>query len=171
MQIGHSSRSGGSLNRSSSCNSADRFLHAFLCWGRCAIWQSRLQYLTILHAMHAFKSPLLSSSLPQLAHMLLVVDMFVVILCRSWLTTTNYWKSLKKLYILSILAACQYQYSNTKCWCGNWVVLSDCGELKLAGWSRWVDGDNIIFPRVIHNYQPPLSYITRPTPHDHYQSK
>ena len=33
---------------------------------------SRLQYFTNLHAVQAFKSPPLSSPLPQLAHMLVV---------------------------------------------------------------------------------------------------
>ena len=74
MEQSPNSGGGSLLNSASSCNSAARFLHAFLCTGRCAIWQSRLQYFTILHAVQAFKPPPLSSPLPQLAHML-VVDM------------------------------------------------------------------------------------------------
>ena len=70
MQMGHSSGGGGSLNSAASCNSAARFLHAFLCWGRCAIWQSRLQYFTNLHAVHDLRSSLFSSPFPQLAHIL-----------------------------------------------------------------------------------------------------
>ena len=64
-QIGQSSSGGGCLNNSSSCNSAERFLHGFLCCGRWAIWHSRLQYFTILHAVHDLRS---SPSLPQFAH-------------------------------------------------------------------------------------------------------
>ena len=59
------------MNRASSCNSAARFLHIFLCRGRCAIWQSRLQYLTSLHAVHAFK--LSPPSSPHAAHLVIVV--------------------------------------------------------------------------------------------------
>ena len=67
-QIGQSSPFGGCLNSSSSCNSAARFLHALLCWGRCEIWQPLPQYFTSLHAGHAFSFASVSSALPQLAH-------------------------------------------------------------------------------------------------------
>ena len=72
IHIGQSTRrdGGGSLNSISSCNSAARFLQSYLCWGRCAIWQSLLQYFTNLHAVHAFRSFFVASSssfLPQLA--------------------------------------------------------------------------------------------------------
>ena len=73
--MGHSSRGGGgSLKNFSSYNSAARFLQAFLCWGRCAIWHSRLQYFTNLHAVHDLRPQLISSLLPQLAHVMIVVD-------------------------------------------------------------------------------------------------
>ena len=68
MQIGHSYLSGGSLKSSSSNNSAARFLHAFLCCERCTIWQSRLQYFTILQAVHLLSLASSDSALLQLAH-------------------------------------------------------------------------------------------------------
>ena len=65
-QIGQSSFNGGCLNRASSCNSAARFLHSLLCWGRCALWQAALQYFTAMHAEQFLSWH--PSLLPQFAH-------------------------------------------------------------------------------------------------------
>ena len=76
-QMGHSSRLGGGLNKASSCNSATRLLHSFLCCGRWACWQAMEQYFTSLHAVHVF-SP--SPPFPQAAHdaVVLLVDAAMV---------------------------------------------------------------------------------------------
>ena len=66
--IEQSSLLGGNLYSASSCNSAARFWHAFLWWGRCEVWQSLPQYFTILHAAHRFSLMSSCSSWPQLAH-------------------------------------------------------------------------------------------------------
>ena len=55
IQIGHSSLGGGCLKSDSSSSSAARFLHSFLCFDQFALWQVALQYLTSLHAVHAFR--------------------------------------------------------------------------------------------------------------------
>ena len=68
MQIGHSSRGGGSLNNSSSNNSAARFSHFFLCFDRCFCLQYFLQYTTKSHLLHAFNFVSSLHSLPQFAH-------------------------------------------------------------------------------------------------------
>ena len=70
--MGHSGPSGGSLNNSSSNNSAARFLQAFLCFGRWATWQSRLQYFTILQAVHLLRLISSDSAFPQLAQLVVV---------------------------------------------------------------------------------------------------
>ena len=75
--MGHSGLSGCSLNRSSSNNSTKRFLHTFLCLGRCATWQSRLQYLTILQAVHLLSLMSSDSALLQLAQTVSSVMMYV----------------------------------------------------------------------------------------------
>ena len=64
-QIGHSSGGGGSLNSSSSCNSATLLSHAFLCFERCFFLHAALQYLTSLHLLHVLRLP---PSLPHDAH-------------------------------------------------------------------------------------------------------
>ena len=83
IQIGQSSTGGGCLKSALSCNSAARFLHAVLCSGRCAIWQSLLQYFTILHATHNLRSPLHSSPLPQLAQHIMVLSLIILIDCED----------------------------------------------------------------------------------------
>ena len=70
-QIGQSSRGGGSLNSSSSCNSATRFSHAFLCFDRCFFLHAALQYLTILHLLHVLRLP---PSLPHAAQFVVEVS-------------------------------------------------------------------------------------------------
>ena len=82
IQIGQST-GGGCLESALSCNSAARFLHAVLCSGRCAIWQSLLQYFTILHATHNLRSPLHSSPLPQLAQHIMVLSLIILIDCED----------------------------------------------------------------------------------------
>ena len=85
--MGHSSLSGGSLNSSSSNNSAARFLHAFLCRGRCITWQLRQQYLTSLQAVHDLSLFSAVSPLPQLAHEVsavsLVADIVIGVGCQQ----------------------------------------------------------------------------------------
>ena len=66
IHMGQSFRGGGTWNNLSWNNSAARFLQAFLCWGRWAAWQLRLQYFTRKHAPHALRLQLSSSPLPQL---------------------------------------------------------------------------------------------------------
>ena len=56
---------GGSLNNASSCNSATRLSHCFLCFDRCFFLHAALQYLASLHLLQIFR---LLPSLPQLAH-------------------------------------------------------------------------------------------------------
>ena len=55
--MGQSSLAGGSLKRSSSCNSAAHCLHGFLCFGQCFHfrWLLGLQYLTSIHNLHALR--------------------------------------------------------------------------------------------------------------------
>ena len=62
------------MNSASSFSSAARFLHSFLCSGRCAIWQIALQYLTILQPLQILRPS--SPPLPQAAH----VDLFWVLM-------------------------------------------------------------------------------------------
>ena len=57
MQIGHSFLGGGCLKRALSLSSAARFLHSFLCFGRCTFWHVALQYLTILQPLQQVLSP------------------------------------------------------------------------------------------------------------------
>lgn len=70
QQIGHSPilLSSGCLNNLSSRNSANRFLHAFLCCGRWFFWHSTLQYFTSLQAVHILSVMSSTAALPQLAH-------------------------------------------------------------------------------------------------------
>ena len=44
------------MSSASSASSLARFLHAFLWALRCAVWQSRPQYLTLLHAVHVLRA-------------------------------------------------------------------------------------------------------------------
>ena len=76
--MGHSSLSGGSLNSSSSISAA-RFLQAFLCCDQFATWQLRLQYHTILQAVHRFSFVSSDSALLQLAHAMMIVSMVGVV--------------------------------------------------------------------------------------------
>ena len=65
-QMGQSPYSlGGSLNNASSCNSATRLSHCFLCFDRCFFLQAALQYVASLHLLQMFG---LIPSLPQLLH-------------------------------------------------------------------------------------------------------
>ena len=74
-QIGHSSPRGGcSLNSSSSCNSATRLSHAFLCFDWCFFLHAALQYLTILHLLHVFRLP---PSLPHDAQLKFAVEVML----------------------------------------------------------------------------------------------
>ena len=90
-QIGHSSSGGGCVNNASLCISTARFLHSFLCCGQWAFWHSALQYFTILHVPHFFRLSLLSSPLPQLAHVnkdvLLLLPMIRELFC--WCTLVD----------------------------------------------------------------------------------
>ena len=63
--MGHSSRCGGCLNKASSCISAIRLSHFFLCFDLCFFLHAALQYVTILHLLQELR---LLPSLPQLAH-------------------------------------------------------------------------------------------------------
>ena len=56
QQMGQSPRPllSGCLNKISSRSSAERFLHSFLCFGRCSFWHLTLQYRTDLQAVHFF---------------------------------------------------------------------------------------------------------------------
>ena len=74
-QIGQSSRGGCSLNNASSCNSATLLSHAFLCFERCFFLHAALQYLTILHLLHVFRSP---PSLPHAAQFVVVSVLVLV---------------------------------------------------------------------------------------------
>ena len=85
IQIGHSSFGGGSLKRASSCSSAARFLHSFLCLGQCALWHVTSQCLTSLHGLHVLR---LSPSLPQLEH----VNIIYYFLIRANKVSTPVWK-------------------------------------------------------------------------------
>ena len=76
--MGHSSLSGGSLNSSSSISAA-RFLQAFLCCDQFTTWQLRLQYHTILQAVHRFSFVSSDSALLQLAHAMMIVSMVGVV--------------------------------------------------------------------------------------------
>ena len=55
----------GCLKKSSSRNSAIRFLHARLCWGLCFFWHSTLQYRRDLQAAHVFNFISSISAMPQ----------------------------------------------------------------------------------------------------------
>jgi len=77
--MGHSSFGGGSLKRASSCNSAARCLHGFLCFGQWFRWHVGLQYLTSIHDLHALRlMPSPFSSVPQLAQL---IDCIVNVVC------------------------------------------------------------------------------------------
>ena len=67
QQIGQSptSLSSGCLNNNSSCNSAARFLHSRLCFGRWSFWHLTLQYLTRWQAEQSFNVMSLPPVVPQ----------------------------------------------------------------------------------------------------------
>ena len=79
--MGHSSLSSGSLNSSSSNNSAAPVLQASLCFGQCDIWQSRQQYLAILQDVQVLSVFAPSSALPQFAHV--DISRLLVVFLRS----------------------------------------------------------------------------------------
>lgn len=79
MQISQSSLGGGCLKRALSRSSEARCLHAFLCFGQCALWQEASQYFTSLQPLHALRP---SPPFPQVAHIssaLLIVKCLVLI--------------------------------------------------------------------------------------------
>ena len=57
----------GCVNNCLSCNSANLFLHAFLCLDRWFFWQSTVQYFTRLHAQF-FNLTSSTAATPQEAH-------------------------------------------------------------------------------------------------------
>ena len=67
QQIGQSPRwlLSGCLNKSSSRNSAARFLHSFLCFRRWSFWHLTLQYRADLQAVHVFSLMSSPSAMPQ----------------------------------------------------------------------------------------------------------
>jgi hypothetical protein len=77
-QMRQSSFGGGSLKRASSCNSAARCLHGFLCFGQWFCWHLRLQYLTSIHDLHALRLTPSPSSTPQSAQL---IDCIVNAVC------------------------------------------------------------------------------------------
>ena len=78
--MGQSPCSGGGsfLKSSSSCNSATRLLHSFLCFGLCFFLQAALQYVVSLHLLQVFR---LLPSLPQLAHTSILSASNVLFMC------------------------------------------------------------------------------------------
>ena len=63
-----------------------RFLHSFLCRGLWSFWQSTLQYLTSLQAVHFFNLMSPHSVLPQEAHTSSSASLVVVLMmvCPCW---------------------------------------------------------------------------------------
>ena len=87
--MGQSSNGGGCLNNCSSCNSATRLSHCFLCFVRCFFLHAALQYITSLHLLHLFVTSV--PSLPQLAHTDTITSLssLVLMFCNISLTSST----------------------------------------------------------------------------------
>ena len=108
-QMGQSPcRGGGSLNNASSCFSATRLSHSFLCFDRCFFLQAALQYVDSLHLLQMFR---LLPSLPQLAHTAISSCSFERSSIFFFETTFQILVPLRWMWLQSLMATHRWRHS------------------------------------------------------------